>query len=70
MPQKREVSTEAPMPMPIQQMWNRLIKSFAKEEADRAVSPSLPSIMVSIMFTPMVMRLCREMGRAIATTCL
>ena len=68
MPQNREVSTEAPMPMPMQQIWKMLMNWFAREDAERAVSPSLPSMMVSVMFTPMVIRLWAEIGRAMAAT--
>ena len=68
MPQNREVSTEAPMPMPMQQIWKMLMNWFARAEAERAVSPSLPSMMVVGHVHPMVMRLWAEMGRAMAAT--
>ena len=68
MPQKREVSTEAPMPIPIQQIWNKVINWFARLEAEIATSPSLPSMMVSIILTPMVMRPCMEIGIPIFAT--
>ena len=45
-----------------------LMNWLAKDEADRAVSPSLPSMMVSVMFTPMVIKLWAEIGRAMAAT--
>ena len=70
MPQYLEVSTEAPIPMPMQQIWKMLMNWLAKEEAERAVSPNFPSMTVSVMFTPMVIKLWAEMGSAMATSCL
>ena len=40
------------------------INWFASDEALRAVSPMVPSMIVSIMLTPMVIRLCMAMGTA------
>ena len=66
----RAVSTDAPIPMPMQKIWNREKIWLAWDAADMATSPSLPSMMLSIILTPMVIRLCRVMGRAIMTTFL
>ena len=42
----------------------------AKEEALSAVSPKVPSMMVSTRLTPVVITLCMAMGRAIFTNFL
>ena len=39
---------------------------FASDTALSACSPSRPTMMVSIMFTPMVIMLCKAMGMAMA----
>ena len=69
-PQNREVSTEAPILTPMHKNVNRVMNWLAREEADNAVSPRLPSMMVSTRFTPVVMTLCMATGRAIFTTSL
>lgn len=43
-------------------------KLVGQEAADRASSDNLPTIMVSSMLTPMVIRLCSAMGSASANT--
>ena len=65
MPQKREVSTEAPMPIPIQQIINRLINCPARDEAESWSSPMELSITVSIKLIPTVINDCKEIGIAI-----
>ena len=52
------------MPIPMQKIWNRLMNCPASEDADSCISPMLLSMMVSIRFTPTVMRDCREIGMA------
>ena len=64
-PQKREVRTEAPMPMPIQKIINRLMNCPARDDADSWVSPIPLSMTVSIRLMPTVIMDCREMGTAI-----
>ena len=64
MPQNRAVSTDAPMPMPIQQMWNRLMNWPASEEAESCASPMELSMMVSIRLMPTVINDCSMMGMA------
>ena len=65
MPQNRAVSTDAPMPMPIQQMWNKLMNWPAREEAESCASPMELSMMVSIRLMPTVISDCSMMGMAI-----
>ncbi len=64
-PQNRDVNTEAPIPMPIQKIMNRLINCPAKEEADSCASPMELSMTVSMRLIPTVIIDCREMGTAI-----
>ena len=64
MPQYRAVSTDAPMPMPMQKIWNRLMNCPPNAEADNCASPMELSITVSIRFTPTVINCWAEMGRA------
>ena len=67
-PQYCAVSTAAPPPMPMHRIWNMVINSLARDEPDSWVSPYWPSISVSTMFTPMVIRFCRITGMAIRST--
>ena len=41
---------------------------LAREVAESSTSPRVPTIMVSSILTPMVIRLCRAMGRASVST--
>ena len=66
MPQYRAVSTDAPMPMPMQKIWNRLMNCPPSADAESCASPMELSISVSIRFTPTVISCCAEMGRAMA----
>ena len=64
MPQYLETRTDAPIPRPMQSIWKTLIKELASEVAESELSPRLPTIIVSSMFTPMVIRLCKAIGSA------
>ena len=66
-PQNCAVSTAAPPPMPMQRMWNILMKSFARDDPESCISPYEPSITVSIMFTPMVIMFWSTTGSASIT---
>lgn len=69
-PQKRAVIMELPMPMPVQRIWKTPMNWLARLEADNAVSPSCPSMTVSIMLTPTEISPCMDTGSAIASTAL
>lgn len=69
-PQYREVSTDAPILIPIHKKVNSVMNCVAKEEALNAVSPKVPSMMVSTRLTPVVITLCMAMGKAIFTNFL
>lgn len=69
-PQNREVSTDDPMLIPMHKNVNSEMYWFASEEADRAVSPNCPSIIVSTRFTPVVITLCNATGKATFTRSL
>ena len=62
LPQYCAVRTAAPHPIPIHRIWNILMKSFARDEAESCTSPYFPSMIVSIIFTPIVMTFCRIIG--------
>ena len=69
-PQNLDMSTEAPILTPVHRKVNRVMNWLAREEANRTISPKLPSIMVSTKFTPVVMTLGIATGRAIFTMSL
>jgi hypothetical protein len=70
MPQNREVKTLAPIDMPIHPIWKMVINWLAKAVPDNAFSPSEPIMILSVIFTPIVIRLCNEIGIAIAAVFL
>ena len=47
-----------------------LMNVLAKDTAESSVSPTRPTMMVSIMLTPTVIRLCMAMGTATTATVL
>ena len=58
------------MPMPMQQIWYMWMNWFASAAADSGTSPSEPTMTVSAMLMPMVIRLWSVMGMAIVATVL
>ena len=65
MPQYLEVSTDAPMPIPMQKIWNTFINCPASDDAESCASPMLLSMIVSMRFMPTVIKDCSEIGTAI-----
>ena len=59
------IGTEAPIPIPIQNIWKRLINWLACEEAESCAFPILLSIMISIRLMPTVRSCCNEIRMAI-----
>ena len=64
----RDTRTEAPIPIPIHKIWKTLMKEFARETAESSVSPTAPTMTVSIILTPVVINPCSAMGNAIPVT--
>ena len=64
LPQYWLIITEPPAAKPKENMLKTKKGWLAREAADNCTSPNWPSITVSIILTPKLMRFCRAMGMA------
>ena len=63
-PQNRDAIIDEPCPSPMHANEKILINWLARDTADSDVSPRAPTMMLSIILTPVVIRHCRVIGMA------